>query len=99
MTWGQAADSVDADILLAGHTHLPFIVNAGTRKIVNPGSIGQPKHGAPEACYAVWEDGNLTLERRRYPVDETVRKVLALPVEARVRSALIDVLVQGGLRS
>jgi protein phosphatase len=86
---------LQADIVLAGHTHLPFTMNLGERRIVNPGSVGQPKNGAPEARYAVWEDGHLSLQSRPYPMEDTVRKILSLPVPMEIRSRLAAVLRWG----
>jgi predicted phosphodiesterase len=34
--------------------------------IVNPGSLGQPRHGLPSATYAVWEDGHLQIKHIDY---------------------------------
>jgi protein phosphatase len=64
-------------------------------RIVNPGSVGQPKHGSPMACYAVWEDGRISLKSCCYPVEETVGKVYALPVPLEIRSQLAAVLRSG----
>jgi predicted phosphodiesterase len=86
---------LQADIVLAGHTHLPFTMNLEKLRIVNPGSVGQPKHGSPMACYALWEDGRLSLRSRRYPVEETVQKILSLPVSTEIRSQLAAVLRSG----
>jgi protein phosphatase len=93
--WTQETAAVLADILLIGHTHLPFVMDLDAKRVVNPGSVGQPKHGAPEACYAVWDDGIITLKSCPYPIEETVRKVLALPVDMRIRRKLAEVLVTG----
>ncbi len=95
--WTPEAAEVNADVLLVGHTHLPFILDLGARRVVNPGSVGQPKHGAPAACYAVWEDGAISLRSCRYPVEETVRKVLALPIDMCVRRQLAEVLATGAV--
>jgi protein phosphatase len=95
--WTPETAEVNADVLLVGHTHLPFILDLGTQRVVNPGSVGQPKHGAPAACYAVWEDGAISLRSCRYPVGETVRKVLALPIDMRIRRELADVLATAAL--
>lgn len=93
--WAQEAAAVDADILLVGHTHLPFIVNVGTQQVVNPGSVGQPKHGRCEACYALWEEGRITLKSQPYDVERTVGKLFALPIEDNIRNQLADVLRSG----
>jgi protein phosphatase len=93
--WAQEAGTVNADVLLVGHTDLPFILDLGTKKVVNPGSVGQPKHGRYEACYAVWEDGNIALKAQPYDVETTVGRLLALPVEETIRKQLADVLRSG----
>jgi len=93
--WAQEAAAVNVNILLVGHTHLAFILNAGTRQVVNPGSVGQPKHGRCEACYALWEDGNITLKSKPYDVERTVGRLLALPIDQGIRNQLVEVLRNG----
>jgi predicted phosphodiesterase len=45
---------VEADVLVCGHTHLPYhrVLPSG-RHVVNAGSVGKPKDGDPRACYVV----------------------------------------------
>jgi protein phosphatase len=93
--WRPEAAAMDADVVTVGHTHLPFVIDLGGVCIVNPGSVGQPKHGVPEARYAVWEDSVISLRSCRYPVEETVRKVLALPIDMHIRRQLAGVLLTG----
>lgn len=47
-------DAVGADVLVCGHTHLPYhrVLPSG-RHIVNAGSVGKPKDGDPRAGYTV----------------------------------------------
>jgi len=94
--WKREIAAVSADILLVGHTHLPFVMDLGAKRVVNPGSVGQPKHGAPDACCAVWEDGAISLRSCRYPVEETVRKLFDLSIDIRIRRQLASVLQNGG---
>ena len=91
--WAPEIEGLQADIVLTGHTHLPFTMNLEKQRIVNPGSVGQPKHGAPMACYALWENGRLSLQSCRYPVEQTVKKVFSLPVPREIRSQLAAVLL------
>ena len=95
--WTKEAAAADADVLLVGHTHLPFVLDVPGRRIVNPGSVGQPKHGVPEARYAIWEDGVITLKSSRYAVDDTIRKLLDLPIDKIIAAQLATVLRRGGL--
>lgn len=45
-------DMVQADVLVCGHTHLPYhrILSDG-RHVINAGSVGKPKDGDPRAGY------------------------------------------------
>jgi len=46
-------ETVNADILIFGHTHKPFHKQLGGKHLVNSGSVGKPKHGSPEATYVL----------------------------------------------
>jgi putative phosphoesterase len=93
--WQWEAAGVTADIVLVGHTHIQFDLDAGGRRVVNPGSVGQPKDGDPRAAYAVIEDGKVTLERALYPIERTVDALrLARLPEAAV--ADLSVLLRTG---
>jgi predicted phosphodiesterase len=93
--WASEIEGLQADMVLTGHTHLPFTMNLGKLRIVNPGSVGQPKHGAPKACYAVWENGRLSLRSCHYPVEETVKKIFSLPIPLEIRNQIAAVLLSG----
>jgi putative phosphoesterase len=93
--WAAEAAAAEADIILAGHTHIPCDRAIGGLRMVNPGSVGQAKHGRSEACYAVWDDGVISFRSRAYDVEKTVRKLSALPIEQRIRTALADTLREG----
>jgi putative phosphoesterase len=82
-------------VLLAGHTHLPFQRTYAGKTIVNPGSVGQPKHGRAEACYAIWQDGKITLGAVAYDVERTVDKLRSLSLSADVFEDLAFVLRNG----
>ncbi|MFC2166583.1 metallophosphoesterase family protein [Acidobacteriota bacterium] len=46
-------DKAKAEILFCGHTHWPFHKIVNGRHIINPGSVGRPRIGSPQANYAV----------------------------------------------
>jgi protein phosphatase len=95
--WAHELEHVKGDALLVGHTHTPFIRRIGNRVVVNPGSLGQPKTGKPDACYAVWEDGVFQLKSFPYAVAETTAKLQALGFPQEVEKDLITVLQTGSL--
>lgn len=45
--------SLEADVLLAGHTHLPLVVERNNKWYINPGSVGKPKIGQIKSTYAL----------------------------------------------
>jgi putative phosphoesterase len=95
--WIREAQTVAAEVLLVGHTHTPFMRRIGECLVVNPGSVGQPKTGNPDACYAVWEDGSFRLKSYPYPVSKTVEKLQALSFSGEVEQDLITVLKTGSV--
>ena len=64
-------EKTDADLILVGHTHLPFDRRAGTIRVVNPGSVSNPFPPDLRASYAVLEaDGQqYTIHHRRVDYD------------------------------
>jgi diadenosine tetraphosphatase ApaH/serine/threonine PP2A family protein phosphatase len=60
----------------------------GRRALVNPGSVGQPRDGDPDAAYAILDSSAGTVHWRRVPYD----------VKA-VQSAMRDAGLPGSLRS
>jgi protein phosphatase len=95
--WSKELEQVDADFLLVGHTHTPFIRKIGGTTIVNPGSLGQPKTGKADACYAVWEDGKFRLKQFAYPVERAVQRIEQLPVPPNIKRDLATVLRTGSV--
>lgn len=95
--WGNELERTNADVLLVGHTHTPFVRKFGDRLVVNPGSLGQPKTGKSDACYAIWEDGSIQLKSFPYAVDETVGRLKALGFPPEVEKDLITVLNTGSV--
>jgi diadenosine tetraphosphatase ApaH/serine/threonine PP2A family protein phosphatase len=60
----------------------------GSKYLVNPGSIGQPRDGDPRAAYAIADttERRVELVRLKYPVEETQAKI--------VKAGLPEVLAQ-----
>jgi putative phosphoesterase len=95
--WARDVAKGFCDVLLAGHTHVPFCRSVGARRVANPGSVGQSKSAGGRACYAIWEDDQLRLESVEYAIEETVAKVRNLPVSSEVKDQLEAVLRTGSL--
>ena len=56
----RLADASQADVIVFGHTHVPYIKDVDGVRFVNVGSVGKPKDGDPRACYAFFDLANET---------------------------------------
>jgi diadenosine tetraphosphatase ApaH/serine/threonine PP2A family protein phosphatase len=73
-----------------GHTHVPGVFHGhagglrheyeegffflGGPALVNPGSVGQPRDGNPDASYIIWDQVEQAVEFRRVPYDREAAK-------------------------
>ena len=64
----------DFDVLVYGHTHYPVIWEKNKKKIINPGSVGQPRDRKPGAAWALWDTdtNDVTFYRENYDVDPVI---------------------------
>ncbi|MBN8592940.1 MAG: metallophosphoesterase family protein [Anaerolineae bacterium] len=75
-------DQAEADVLVCGHTHLPYhrVLGSG-RHVVNAGSVGKPKDNDPRAGYIVLSASGRDLQvefiRLAYDVERTAQAIEA----------------------
>ncbi len=64
---------IRADVVLTGHTHIPYVEQIGDKILLNPGSVGQPRDRDPRASFATFDTatGRTQLGRRAYDVAAT----------------------------
>jgi putative phosphoesterase len=76
-------------VLVMGHTHVQHHERYDAGVVVNPGSVGQPRDGDPDAAYALLDLDALEVEERRvaYDVESVVAAVreAGLPEEIGTR--------------
>ncbi|MEK7449718.1 MAG: metallophosphoesterase family protein [Planctomycetota bacterium] len=53
----------------------PYPLLPGTKTIINPGSVGQPRDNDPRACYAVFDGQTVTHHRVKYDLETTIKKM------------------------
>ncbi|MHA2246255.1 MAG: metallophosphoesterase family protein [Candidatus Hodarchaeales archaeon] len=75
----------ETDILILGHTHIPFIrkdvVNDDKELLMlNPGAVGQPRDDDSRASYAVVDVNNMEAEIRRveYDIDSVAKRMISI---------------------
>ena len=54
----RLAASSNADIIVFGHTHKPYVKEVDGVMFLNVGSVGKPKDGDWRACYAILQTGD-----------------------------------------
>jgi len=68
----RIARAANCDVLIFGHTHIPWTREIGGVAFVNAGSVGKPKDGDARACWAlltIGDNGAIRVELRRETYD------------------------------
>jgi putative phosphoesterase len=82
-------DTEQHDLILCGHSHIPRIVQAGKRLVINPGSVGLPAYsddqpfphkmetGSPHARYAIVDGPEIEHIQLKYDWEAASRTALS----------------------
>ena len=76
----RLAKSSNADVIMFGHTHMPYTKTVDGVLFVNAGSVGKPKDGDPRACWVLLDVGpatTATFRRVEYDVAAAAAAVRA----------------------
>jgi putative phosphoesterase len=65
------------DIIVLGHTHVPFVKRVDEKLIFNPGSVGQPRDLDCRASFAVLDTETLDVEIKRadYDIERAAKRI------------------------
>jgi predicted phosphodiesterase len=81
---GEFFETTGADLLILGHTHVPFIHRLDGRVLLNPGSVGQPRDGDPRASCMLVDvtDGGIEVIYRRveYDIESVASRITRLGI-------------------
>jgi len=94
--WRQRLFGVEADFVCVGHSHIQFDLQVNGTRVLNPGSVGQPRDGDPRCAYAVIENGQVELCRVPYDIDATLRQMATTGVPDWVVRMSETLLKSGG---
>ena len=94
--WLARLESVEADFVCVGHTHIPFHLDLGRIQVLNPGSVGQPRDGDPRCSYAVIENGRVEIHRVEYDIDATLQQMEQSGLDADSLHLAESILRNGG---
>jgi putative phosphoesterase len=89
----RLAAAEEADTLVFGHTHKPWVREHGGVLFVNCGSVGKPKDGDPRAAFAVLAADpagvRVTIERVAYDAAAVARDVEAAGLPGELAEKLV----------
>lgn len=94
--WRERLKGVEADVVCVGHTHVPFLLDVDGTRVVNPGSVGQPRDGDPRASYVIIENGEIEFRRVEYDIDRVLQQMRAVGMEEWTVRLTQAVLTTGG---
>ena len=83
--------TVEADVMVCGHTHKPYHRIVDGVHIINDGSVGKPKDRDNRACYAIIDIGEtVSVEFRRvpYPIEEVAGEIIQYGLPGAFAEAL-----------
>ena len=89
----ELAKIADADIIIVGHSHEQFLREIENVSFINPGSVGRPYDGNPQAAYAVVSLKPFCVEFKR--VDYSVESAAQAMRKKRLPESFAQMLLNG----
>ena len=79
-----------ADLIVLGHTHVPFVQHVEDTIVVNPGSCGQPRDCDPRAAFAVFDTctKRVRVERSEYELEKVCKEIEVLGFDPILQKVL-----------
>ncbi len=73
---GELAPQIEEDIIICGHTHIPYSAKVADKYFINAGSVGKPKNSGGLSTYVIidiTDEGVKThIQEVSYPVDPLI---------------------------
>jgi len=91
----ELAQMAQADVIICGHSHQPFVRQVDGIWFINTGSVGRPDDGDPRACYAILEITRENLAVQHYRIAYDVARAVAAIQEYDLPPAFALMLSQG----
>lgn len=91
----ELAQMAEADVIICGHSHQPFVREVDGAWFINPGSVGRPDDGDPRACYAVLEITSDSIDVQHYRVAYDTERAADAIRERELPEAFAEMVLQG----
>ncbi len=89
------ADAAGADVVVCGHSHVPFVIGAKGTWFINPGSVGRPDDGDARASYATLSMRRGVFRVQHYRVDYDVERAAEEARRRRLPESFAQMLLRG----
>lgn len=80
----QISNQIEENVIICGHTHIPYFRNVNGTYFINAGSVGKPKHGDSRATYVIVtinrESVSCSIEKVAYDVEQMVQDIKCNPM-------------------
>jgi len=92
----EVAETVQEDIIICGHTHIPYITKVNNKQFINAGSVGKPKHGNSQSTYVIIDIANGMVNCEIFEVNYNLENIVnAIKENRMISNQLISMLEQG----
>lgn len=74
----EVAALFSENVIISGHTHMPYAKKIDEKYFVNAGSVGKPKHGNPKSTYVILEiedEVRISIEEVPYNYEKMVEDI------------------------
>lgn len=74
----EITKSFSENVIISGHTHIPYVKKVEDKYFINAGSVGKPKHGNPKSTYVIVdldEEIKVTIEEASYNYEKMVSDI------------------------
>jgi putative phosphoesterase len=92
----QISEKISEDIIICGHTHIPYFKRINEKYFINAGSVGKPKHGDSRGTYVIAmiekEMVSCSIEKVEYNVNQIIQDI---ENNRMISDSLIEMLRQG----
>ncbi len=91
----EVSKNINEDIIISGHTHIPYHLLKNGKHFINPGSVGKPKDRRYEATYMILnitDQVKSNIVQVDYPIDKIITSIKKNPF---VSNDLINHLKEG----
>lgn len=91
----EIASKDNADIIIFGHSHIPFKKKVDGTWFINPGSVGRPGDGDPKASYAIMNIKPKLFRVDHYRIDYDVERAVSAIRESGLPDLFARMILEG----